>query len=187
MHMEHPKEVVIEPQTPLLLAPLPLLPTCIRFHLRQKQNCVLKLPLQTALRRNILFPEVDTTCLFRDIYQYNASNKIKAIHRKLFQRDSVTSFSFLKSKREEKKKQMQIATHRILCWRCTERFKSSSRFLANAYSLTQQEVQHHLASTSSGRQTARDQFWAASKFIFTLLGTKLQGHKCLRVRHAREA
>lgn len=76
---------------------------------------LLKLPLQTALRRNILFPEVDTTCLFRDIYQYNASNKIKAIHRKLFQRDSVTSFSFLKSKREEKKKQMQIATHRILC------------------------------------------------------------------------
>lgn len=70
------------------------------------------------------------------IYLYYTSNKTKSSPGKLFQSDSVTSLSFLKSKEGEKKKQMQIATSRVSHLRFTG-FKSKSRFPANAYSLTQ--------------------------------------------------
>lgn len=43
-------------------------------------------------------------CLFRKTYLYNTSNKTNSTHRKLFQRDNVTSFSFLKSRGGGKKR-----------------------------------------------------------------------------------
>lgn len=44
--------------------------TYMEFHLSQKQNCILKLRLETALRRNLLFPEVGTTYVYLGRHSY---------------------------------------------------------------------------------------------------------------------
>lgn len=43
-------------------------------------------------------------CSFRETYLHNTSNKTNSTHGKLFQRDSVTSFSFLKNPKRERRK-----------------------------------------------------------------------------------
>lgn len=55
-------------------------------------------------------------CLLRKMYLYSTSSKTNSTHRKLFQRDNVTSFSFRKPKRGWKKTKQNKKTNANCHW-----------------------------------------------------------------------
>ena len=124
MDVEHCNRSDIITTHTILLALFTLIPTRILFYWRQ-QSCILMLPLQITQRKKCTFPRSWHMCLFTETYLYNTSNKTNSTSGN--QGVDVTSISFPKFHEGEGKKKSKLPLA-VLCLRCTERFKSKSRF-----------------------------------------------------------